>query len=216
MKVVQALNVDYIQKDKNHKVVNLFVIKLNGNHPDLVRKQKEFLTDLKNSGLLPLTFDVNHPNALSHPAFNSAFNDLKAMPFTIRGIIEFVKKGDMWTVTENSNVVKDVNHPDFGKYVVGQQKPYDNDATIVTDGFLSVTPNLEIIKLNKLAQAEVAMKAFSSGFDILETVEDEQTYGKGTTGNETGSPEIDPETLKQALGASEPETKPEPATAKAK
>lgn len=145
MKTVQITNVRYIPVNAKNPLP-LFILDLASGQPSIVRSEAEFLTDLRNSYLI----GENVRNA-NHPALLSVLRDLQGA--TVSGTILFAKKGDSWTVTENSRVITDSTHPNFGKVAVGDKLPYEKDMTLVTDGFLTIALAPHIAMMNKQAEA---------------------------------------------------------------
>lgn len=112
---------------------DLVVLRVANGKPAIIRNSKQFLQDLKNSYLIS-----DNVENIKHPEVNTALRQLKR--FTATGDISFHKKGEKWTVTENSSVLKDKKHPMHGKVVVGDQLEYTADQTRV-EGFLDLELN---------------------------------------------------------------------------
>lgn len=144
MKTLKANGIRKISQDKNGNPLNIFVINLVNGKPAVIRTAKEFLTDLKNSFLIG-----EYVNNTNHPELRQVLRDLSSGVYTITGNIKHVKKGDKWTVTENSSAVTNPSHPAFNKVAVGDQLPYQKDQSIVEDGFLQVNLNPTIRQENK-------------------------------------------------------------------
>ena len=160
---LQISTVRFIKEDSNGNPINLFVLDLANGKPSIVRSAKEFLTDLNNSYLIGA--HVKNPN---HPELLSVLRDLRGA--TIEGNILFANKGDMWTVTENSRVVNDPNHPKYGKVAAGDQLPYERDMTLVTEGFLQIDYSPQIAMMNKQAHAYgMSLASMLNSFDTVES-----------------------------------------------
>jgi hypothetical protein len=146
MKTLQVNGVAKIAKDSKGNTLNVFVLKIAGGKPAILRSASEFLTDLKNAFLI----GDNVRNA-NHPELLSVLRDLNSAPFTISGEIIHAIKGEKWTVRETSSVITNPNHPKHGSVAIGDELPYERDMTIVTDGFLQVVPNDKVTMMNKQA-----------------------------------------------------------------
>ena len=178
MRKLKATGLSIINQDNNGKVYDLVIIRL-GNAPAIVRNKSQFLIDLQESALIG-----KNVTSLNHPLALDVIKDLKEDWFTVRGEIKSVKAGEMWTVTENSIVVKDKNHPKYGTVVAGDSLPYEKDATIVTEGFLNISVNPIIRQENKIALS--TGNAYAQLLQTAQEVDTGATYGES---NET--PEFD-------------------------
>lgn len=142
MKVVQISAVKRI-RTADH---NLVVLDLANGKPSIVRSPEQFLNDLRGSFLI----DDNVVN-MNHPQVRKALRNLRGG--VAEGNIKHVKAGDTWTVTENSEVVKNPNAKGYGQYVAGDTKEYEKDATIVEDGFLTLDFKEDAYQREENAQA---------------------------------------------------------------
>jgi len=130
------------------KAINLTLIYVKGQTTPIIRRPKEFIQDLKNSFIIPNGVDnINHPSVLD------AMKDIKGG--TLQGDVSFLKKGDMWTVHENSRCITDKSHPKFGTVSVNDQLPAERDQSYV-EGFLSIEESIQAraIKANAKAYAQ--------------------------------------------------------------
>lgn len=145
MKRFQILAVDFIYNDKAGNPINLTRIQLANAPTPILRREKEFLQDLKNSRLIPQ--DVK------------SIQDFRVMDAveliedgTVIGDISFTKAGEMWTVTKDSRCITDSTHPLYNKVTVGQQLPAETDSTQV-EGFLSLRKSMATRQLQANADA---------------------------------------------------------------
>lgn len=191
---VSVNGISFIPNDKNGNPLNLYVLRLSNGKPNILRTQKQFLTDLKESGLIaPNVMNTNHPEV------QNAIRDLKYKPFTITGNIKYCVKGQEWIVTETSRVVTDTNHPLFGQKSVGDSMVYENDMTIIEDDFLNIAVHPEVFMINKQALATASILA--TMYQTPDIAEDVQA---STAKEEAVDPStIDPDIIKSALGATE-------------
>lgn len=156
---VKVSRVSFLAKDKAGNPLNLFVLALANGQESILRTSKEFLTDLRESGLIG--FNVNNIN---HPEVRDAVADLKQRPFTVTGNIKYAKEGELWTVTKDSSVITDKTNPQYGKVSIGDKLPYKRDMTLVEEGFLAVRLGGEMLLLRKQATAN-AMLSVASAFE---------------------------------------------------
>lgn len=131
MKTIKIQKVRFIKNDAKGNAINLVILDLANGKPSIIRGAKSFLQDLDNS------FLVDGIDNIRHPQVRAAMRDLARG--TVTGEIKHVVAGDMWKVTADSSVIKDPTHPKYGTVKVGQELPYEKDATIV-DGFLDLLP----------------------------------------------------------------------------
>lgn len=163
---IKEVNVITHGKEVNGQrpLLNLVVIRLANNKPPVIRQMKQFLEDMKKSGLI--TDDVR---SLQHPKL------VKLIPHLRNGIVEgeitHHKAGDKWTVTENSSVITDPTHEMYGKVAVGDQLDYETDGTRVAEGFLFLEPNDRYLNRQAQAEALAEITASVTGLygDVLET-----------------------------------------------
>lgn len=138
----------------------IIVLELGGNKPAIIRNANQFIQDGKNSFLLDDTVEN-----INHPQVTKLLRQLRKG--TVSGDITLCKKGDDWTVTEDSRVIKDSNHPQYGKVSVGDTMQFTADQMRV-DGFLDLTLNsqaeLNREKAEALASAEMAA---TGAFDFV-------------------------------------------------
>ena len=158
---VRVLRVRRISKDSKGNNINIVVVDLANGKPSIIRNSAQFVQDCKNSFLIPDTV-----NSINHPAVSRVLKGMKRG--LISGDISYNKKGEMWTVTEDSRVLTDKNHPQYNKVAVGGQLPYQDDNTRV-EGFLDIELNAEtedrLANAGALADAVVASR---NVFDILD------------------------------------------------
>lgn len=153
-------NVNKIEKNKAGQTINLHVIYLVGQAIPVIRRPKEFLQDLKNSDIIDSTV-----TSINHPSVKDARKALKGG--RLSGDVSFLKKGDTWTVTENSRCITDSNHPEFGKRKVGDNVPATRDQSFVGEGFLDLTESMQYIQINAVAKAYAAsMMDMDGAFDF--------------------------------------------------
>jgi hypothetical protein len=188
---VSVNRISHITKDKDGNVLDLFVFHLANGKPNLIRRGKQFLTDLSGSFLID-----DRINNTRHPEVRDALEDLQAKPFTITGNIKYCKKGDLWVVREESTVVTDPNNPRYNTVVPGDKLPYETDMTIVEDGFLTVRVNPLVKAMNKdsIAKAKLYMAML---YDDAEPVAKANTTQDNS---EFDANDIDSDVLKHALG----------------
>lgn len=202
MKTVQISSVRFIKEDKDKNPINLFVLNLTNGKPAIVRSSKEFLTDLQNSYLIGA--HVRNP---LHPDVLDVLADLniEGRLSTVSGDILFAKQGELWTVTENSRVVTDKNHPKYGKVAIGDKLPYEKDMTLVQDGFLNVSLNPVTRMENKQAKAYgMSLAGMLNAFDTVDTVD--STARTTTEPLDLGAIDLDDDIANEAVGSLIPET----------
>lgn len=153
-------NVRKITNDANGNPINLTLIDVVGKSTPIIRRPKEFLQDLKNSFLIN-----DNITSINHPSVLEAMKGLRGG--TLSGQVAFAKKGDKWTVTENSRCVTDPNHVDYGKLAVGDEAEVTRDQARVTDGFLTLTESMQAQALKANASAYAQLMVDQSGaFDF--------------------------------------------------
>ena len=178
MKTYKVVHIRKIAEDSKGNPLNIVVLDI-PNRPSIVRSAKEFLTDLNNSFLIgDKVKNINHPDVLD------VFKDLSAMPFTVTGTIVDAKKGQKWTVTENSRVVTDKNHPLYGEVEAGDELPYEKDMTLVTEGFLKVAVNPVIRYENKKVLATAMQEMLDSANAMDNAFEEEEEQAPENYGAE--------------------------------
>ena len=162
---VRVLRVRRIVKDSKGNAINIVVIDLANGKPSIIRNSAQFVQDCKNSFLID-----DHINSIQHPAVSRVLKGMKGG--TISGDITYNKKGEMWTVTEDSRVLTDRTHPQFGKVTVGMQLPYQEDNTRV-EGFLDVELNDKtedrLANASAIADAMVASRGIFDAIDVSST-----------------------------------------------
>lgn len=161
--------VRFIKNDSKGNTINLHVIETSNGKPAIIRRPKEFLQDLKNSELI----DDNVASIL-HPQVRQARKSLKNG--VLEGEIQYVSKGDKWTVTENSLCITDPTHPDYGNASIGDVRTIESDQARVVDGFLELEENLIHQEMRFNAQAMAQMKA-----DLLGAFDDNSTSTTSST-----------------------------------
>lgn len=149
-------SVALIAKDSKGREINLTVIKT-GNDTAIVRKPKEFLQDLKNSFLIG-----DNVMNIKHPEVRQAMKGLRGG--IVEGNIEYSKKGDAWTVTEDSLCITDPNHPDYGTAAVGDKRELERDQARIVDGFLELEQNM---KFQAMMMNANAIAAATAGLDDI-------------------------------------------------
>lgn len=185
MKTIQIARTRRIANDAEGNPLNIVVLDLANGKPSIVRNVAQFLQDLKNSYLVD-----DSVATINHPQVTKALRQLKGGYAS--GDIAHHKAGEKWTVNENSRVVTDPTHDQYGKVSVGDELEYKNDMTRV-EGFLDLELNarheLNREKADALAQAEMAM---NGAFDAFST----------PSANSTDLPSFDPNDLpKEAVDA---------------
>lgn len=156
MKTVQIAKVKRIVGEG----VDLIALVLANGKPDIVRSPKEFINDLKGSFLVD-----DSVNSMRHPQVMKALRNLRGG--VLEGDLKYAKAGEEWTVTENSQVVKNPNAKGYGKYAVGDKKAYEKDATIVVDGFLTLELKEDAYQREENAQAYAHARVSTvDAFDI--------------------------------------------------
>lgn len=160
MATFKIKNVRKITKDASGNAINLTLIDIVGKSTPIIRRPKEFLQDLKNSFLInESVISVNHPSVLE------AMKGLRGG--SLNGQIAFAKKGDKWTVTENSRCITDPNHADFNKVSVGDELEVTRDQARITEGFLTLTESMQAQALKANASAYAQLMVDQSGaFDF--------------------------------------------------
>lgn len=149
-------NVRRVPKNKKGETINLTLIYVKGYVTPIIRRPKEFIQDLKNSFIIG-----QHIDDINHLSIIDAMKDIKGG--TVQGDVSFLKKGDMWTVTENSRCITNKNHPKFGTVSVGDQLPAEDDSFYVNEGFLTIEESFQAraIKANAKAYAQQMADALS-------------------------------------------------------
>lgn len=196
MKTIKATNVSFIgevTKDGQTRVYNIFVIQV-PNKPNLIRSAKEFMTDLRESS--HIGSNVTNPN---DARVLRTLRYLKQAPFTVSGDIIDVKKGDKWTVTENSRAITDKNHPLYGEVSVGDKVPSEKDATLVGEGFLKINYHPAIVQQMMIAEqiAEAQQSMLNTYDDVMTSGDD---YGSSSNGSTNlGADDIPADVLEGAF-----------------
>lgn len=159
---MEVLNIARVRKIAHGKAtngvaqtVNIIVIDLANGKSSIVRNFTQFLQDLKNSFLI----DDNISN-INHPQVTKVLRGLKRG--IVSGDISFTKKGDKYVVTEDSRVVTDPTHPEFGKFNVGDVRVAEEDRTII-DGFLDIEPSEQYQTVQATAEATASAKLAMQG-----------------------------------------------------
>ena len=106
---------------------------------------------------------------MNHPAVRNVLKGLKRG--SVSGEIAFNKKGDKWTVTENSRCITDPTHADYNKASVGDVREFESDSTRV-EGFLDIECNKQHQTVEAIAtataQAEMALAGAFEDFGVAE------------------------------------------------
>lgn len=156
-RIAQGRSIDGVAQ-----TVNIVVLDLASNKPSIVRNYAQFLQDLKNSFLID-----DNVNSMNHPQVTKVLRGLKRG--IVSGDISFTKKGDKYKVTEESRVVTDPTHPEFGKWNVGDTRIAEEDRAIV-EGFLDIEPSEQFQTVQAVAdataQAKLAMQGAFEDFGI--------------------------------------------------
>jgi len=155
METLFIARVRKIAKDAKGANINIVVIDLTNGKPSIVRNFTQFLQDLKNSFLIDESV-----NSINHPQVTRVLRGLKRG--MVSGEITFTKKGDEYVVTENSRVITDITHPEFGKFAIGDKRIAEEDRTIV-EGFLDVETNEDHQTIQATAEATAQAKMAMQG-----------------------------------------------------
>ena len=156
---VKVIRARRILKDSKGNAINIVLLDLANGKPSIIRNASQFVQDAKNSFL-----DVpDSCNSIQHPAMNAVLRGMFGA--TIIGDITYNKKGEQWVVTEDSRVITDKTHPQYGKVTVGMTQPYKEDNTRV-EGFLNLIPNIDQVTANANAYAQAQLTAMNI-FDAL-------------------------------------------------
>lgn len=190
---VSVNKVSFVPKDKDGRDLNVFVFQLTNGKPNIIRRASQFLTDLKGSFLID-----DRISNVRHPEVFGVLQDLQAGVFNITGNIKYCKKGDLWTVRENSSVVTDPNHPRYNTVVAGDKLPYETDMTIIEEGFLTIRVNPLRVAINKDSMAKA--KLYMAMLEDPIAVDTPQQSQNASSFNEE---EIDLDVLNQALGSAD-------------
>lgn len=190
---VSVNKIAFIPRDKNGQPLELFVLHLSNDKQPIIRRSAQFLNDLKGSFIVD-----DRITSIRHPEVRDALKDLQERPFTVTGQIKYCKKGDLWTVREESSIVTDPNHPKYNTVVPGDKVAYETDMTIVEDGFLTVRVNPLVSASNKDSLAKAKLY-------IAMMYEPEMESATATTQSKDESQfneeDIDSDVLAHALGA---------------
>lgn len=109
---------------------DMVILVLDGKSQPIIRTFKQFVLDLQESHLIPRTVnDINHPDVLD------VVRDVQGG--SVSGEVEFWKKGSEYTVDDNSTVVTNPEHPDYGNYKPGDKHKRISDGSRV-EGFLTL------------------------------------------------------------------------------
>ena len=184
-RIAQGKSIDGVAQ-----TVNIVVLDLASNKPSIVRNYAQFLQDLKNSFLID-----DNVNSMNHPQVTKVLRGLKRG--IVSGEISFTKKGDKYKVTEESRVVTDPTHPEFGKWNVGDTRIAEEDRAII-EGFLDIEPSEQFQTVQAVAdataQAKLAMQGAFEDFgitskttELVEAVDDipEDALAEAVTGKAT-------------------------------
>lgn len=145
-----------IKNDSKGNTINLTVIETTNGKPSIVRRAKEFLQDLKNSYLI----DENVVS-IAHPQVREAIKTLRNG--TVTGQVQYVNKGDKWTVTETSLAITNPNHPKYGEVSVGDSLEVERDGARVVDGFLELEQSMQQQAINANAKAYAMLMVDTMG-----------------------------------------------------
>lgn len=168
METLHIANVRKIAKGKtidgNARTVNIVVIDTTNGKPSIVRNYSQFLQDLKNSFLLD-----DNINSMTHPDVRDCLSGLRRG--MISGEITYGKKGDTWVVTDESRMITDPTHVEFGKAKIGDTRTLLEDNSRV-EGFLSFYLSKEARTDNANAKSKAkAELALSGAFEDYGNVE---------------------------------------------
>lgn len=158
---VRVLRVRRIVKDSKGNAINIVVVDLANGKPSIIRNSAQFVQDCKNSFLVD-----DNVNSIQHPAISRVLKGMKGG--IIGGNIAYNKKGELWTVTEDSRVLTDKSHPQYGKVTVGMTQPYQEDNTRV-EGFLDVELNDKTE--DRLANASAIADAMVTSRGIFDAID---------------------------------------------
>ena len=154
MASIKISNVRFIKNNAKGETINLVILDLANNKPSIVRTAKAFLQDLDNS------FVSGNISSITAPAVRTAMRDMRGA--TIHGDIKHHSAGDKWTVTKDSSIIKDKNHPKFGTAEVGDELTYENDLTRV-EGFLDIEFSEKVYARQANAESIATMTAQLAG-----------------------------------------------------
>jgi hypothetical protein len=161
MAKVQIAKLRFIKQNSKGETINLVILDLTNNKPSIIRTAKAFLQDLDNS------FVAGNLTSILSPAVRTAMRDIKGA--YVHGDIKHHKAGDTWTVTEDSAILTDKNHPKFGTVGVGDEVTYEKDLTRV-EGFLDIEFPERVLTRQANAESIATMTAQLAGaFDELDT-----------------------------------------------
>lgn len=187
METLHIARVRVIAKGKSidgvARKVNIVVLDVTGGKPSIVRNFTQFLQDLKNSFLIDESVGT-----INHPAVRTVLKGLKRG--MVSGEIVFPKKGDKWTVTENSRCITDPTHAKYNKVSVGDVLISESTTPIV-DGFLDIETNEQFQTVEAIANATASAKMALAG-----AFED---FGVSTDAPETVVDELPAEVMEEVL-----------------
>lgn len=153
------------------------------NHESIIRKPRQALNDLQNSGRA-LEIDaklfangIEHVNPFVKAIFTKAL--LRTKGAILEGDVTPIKAGEKYYPNDNHPVFTDKNHPDFGKIEKGEFLIADK-GTVYVEGFLTIAETEAELdreaNANAYAMARVSMSsAFANApmpvAEVLETPE---------------------------------------------
>lgn len=153
---MKTLKVRKVSTPKLQSGGRIVVLHLSNGMPNILRTEEQFVNDLQGSFLIG-----DNVKSFNHPEVRNVLSDLKN--FTVTGEIIHRKKGELYTLTEHSRMIKDPSHPAFGTVAIGDKVPVETDSSTVTDGFLDITLNPMVVMQNKQAFAYGAVLASTFG-----------------------------------------------------
>ncbi|MAT89671.1 MAG: hypothetical protein CMC35_03170 [Flavobacteriaceae bacterium] len=139
--------------------VSYALIYTTANANPIVRGLKQFVTDLDESGRLG-GVDARFITSIKHPVL--AKQKVALRGGNIEGDFKFTKAGEEYTINEYSSVLTDTNHPDYGKFKLGDKRKREKDGCIV-EGFLFMEPSVVRQTLEINADAMAAAQAAALG-----------------------------------------------------
>lgn len=157
-----------IAKNAKGETINIVVIDTTNNKPSIIRTFTQFITDLKDSDLIDDTV-----NNINHPQISGRSGVLRGLRRgEVYGDITYTNKGDKFLVTEDSGVIKDPSHPEFGQWSIGDERVATESKAIV-EGFLTLDTNERFDMVHATATARVSAEgALKGAFEDFSAVEE--------------------------------------------
>lgn len=156
MKTLQISKVSVINNNKEGKTINIVVVRVAGK-PAIVRSFDQFLTDLRESFLVPANVtSMNDPQVLDVLA------DLRGG--TVSGMVSFHKAGDKYKIDERHSAITNPNHRLYGKVSIGDELAAEKDGARVTEGFLTLKREMAAQAIHKSANSYATQRLALEGF----------------------------------------------------